>query len=212
MCYHSQNRAFEVMVQASRDIGLRRWCAAVVVALAFAVAACTSDAADPIAFEEGVKAYDAGDYPKAYEIFRDLADNDVAAMRNTALMLRKGQGVEKNPQGARAWLTRAANAGLPTAEADLGEMLLNGEGGPPDPAAALPWLQLAAAANHPIAQFRLGEIYEAGQVVPRDLKRAKEYYAAAATRGVTEARDRLTALNGGPNIETKSANTPATAP
>jgi len=75
-------------------------------------------------------------------------------------------------------------------------MILNGEGGPPDPVAAMPWLELAALASHPMAQFELGEIYEAGQVVPRDLKRAKQYYAAAAAHGVTAARDRLAALNG----------------
>jgi TPR repeat protein len=200
------------VVPALRDIGLRRLCAAGAMAIAFFVAGCASnDTADPVAFDAGVKAYDAGDYPRAYEIFRDLADNDVAAMRNVGLMLRKGEGVEKDPQGARKWLQRAAQAGLPTAQADLGEMLLNGEGGPPDPAAAMPWLELAATANHPIAQFQLGEIYEAGQVVPRDVKRAKQYYAAAATHGVTAARDRLAALNAS-EIETKSVNTPSPAP
>jgi TPR repeat protein len=195
-------------VRVPPDMGIRRWWTAVALALAFTLAACATDAADPAAFDAGVKAYDAGDYPKAYAIFRDLAENDVAAMRNVALMLRKGEGVEKNPEGARKWLQRAASAGLPTAQADLGEMLLNGEGGPPDPAAALPWLEAAAASNHPIAQFQLGEIYEAGQVVPRDLKRAKEYYAAAAARGVTAARDRLTALSASPEIEKQSV-TPA---
>jgi TPR repeat protein len=159
------------------------------------LAACASDPPSPAAFEEGVKAYDAGDYAKAFAVFKDRASDDAAAMRNVALMLRKGEGVAKDPAGARKWLLRAAIAGLPTAQADLGEMLLDGEGGPPDPAAALPWLQLAATASHPIAQFQLGEIYEAGQVVPQDLKLARRYYAAAATHGVQAARDRLAELN-----------------
>lgn len=161
-----------------------------------ALAGCAADPPDPKTFDEGVKAYDAGDYKTAFQIFRSIADTDLAAMRNVALMLRKGEGVEKDPAEARMWMTQAARAGLATAQADLGEMLLNGEGGPPDPTAALPWLQLAAAANHPIAQFELGEMYEAGQVVPQDIKQAKQYYAAAATAGVIAARDRLAALNG----------------
>ncbi len=196
-----------------------RWrsAAAAILFAGLATAGCASDEADPAAFDEGVKAYDAGDLEKAYEIFRDLADNDVAAMRNVALMLRKGEGVEKNPEGARKWMLRAAEAGLPTAQADLGEMLMNGEGGPADPAAALPWIQLAADANHPIAQFQLGEIYEAGQIVPRDLDKARKYYAAAADRGVTAARDRLAALNGTPEPGTPvsappPASTPGTSP
>jgi TPR repeat protein len=160
------------------------------------LAACASDPPSPVQFDAGVKAYDAGDYPKAFAIFKDRASDDVAAMRNVALMLRKGEGVAKDPAAARKWMLRAAIAGLPTAQADLGEMLLDGEGGPPDPAAALPWLQLAATASHPIAQFQLGEIYEAGQVVPQDLKLARQYYAAAASHGVTAARDRLAELNG----------------
>ena len=44
---------------------------------------------------------------------------------------------------------RAAEAGLPTAQADLADMLLKGEAGPPDPKRALPLLEAAAAANHP---------------------------------------------------------------
>jgi TPR repeat protein len=156
-----------------------------------------ADAPDPSEFNAGVKAYDAHDYRTAFHIFRELAPTDMAAARNLALMLRNGEGLKKkNPEEARMWMTQAAEGGLATAQADLGEMLLDGEGGPADPEAALPWLQSAAKANHPIAQFQLGEIYEAGQVVPKDLALAKKYYAAAAAAGVTAARDRLAELNG----------------
>jgi TPR repeat protein len=74
-------------------------------------------------------------------------------------------------------------------------MLLTGDGGPADARAALPWLQLAADAGHPIAEFHLGEIYQDGEVVKQDLKRAKEYYAEAAARGVTAAGARMDALS-----------------
>ena len=91
---------------------------------------------------------------------------------------------------------RAAEAGLPTAQADLADMLLKGEGGRPDPKAALPLLRAAAAANHPVAQFQLGQMFEtgAGGLVPQNIEMARKLYAAAATRGMKEAIQRLNAL------------------
>ena len=58
---------------------------------------------------------------------------------------------------------RAAEAGLPTAQADLADMLIQGEAGPPDPQRALPLLEAAAAANHPLAQYELAQFYEIGR-------------------------------------------------
>lgn len=144
-------------------------------------------------FNSGVAAYDAGDYRKAFEIWWELRYEDVAAMRNLAMMLRKGQGVEKDPKQAEELFLRAAQAGLPTAQADLADMLLKGEAGPPDLGAALPLLQAAAAAHHPMAQFQLGELYETGAppLVPQNLEVARQLYAAAADHGMKEAADRL---------------------
>src|SRR6185437_8247923 len=99
-------------------------------------------------FDEGVRLYDEGKYEDAYKIFDGLSYVDAAAARNAALMLRKGQGVDKNPTEAKRLFVFAAQAGLATAAADLGEMLLDGEGAPPNPTEALPWLQMAALAHH----------------------------------------------------------------
>jgi TPR repeat protein len=144
-------------------------------------------------FDAGVAAYDAGDYQQAFKLWWDLRYEDVAAMRNVAMMLRKGQGTTKDPKKAEEIYQRAAEAGLPTAQADLADMLLKGEAGPPDLASALPLLQAAAAANHPIAQFQLGELYETGAppLVPQNLEVARQLYAAAASHGMTAAADRL---------------------
>jgi TPR repeat protein len=144
-------------------------------------------------FDSGVAAYDAGDYPKAFQIWWELRFEDLAAMRNLAMMLRKGQGVERNPKQAVEIYRRAAEVGLPTAQADLADMLLKGEAGPPDLRAALPLLQAAAAANHPLAQFELGQLYETGAppLVPQNWEVARQLYEAAASRGVVEAADRL---------------------
>jgi TPR repeat protein len=144
-------------------------------------------------FDSGLAAYDAGDYPKAFKIWSDLQYEDVAAMRNIAFMLRKGQGVAKDPKKAEEIYQRAAEAGLPTAQADLADMLLKGEAGPPDLAGALPLLEAAAAGNHPLAQFELGELYETGAppLLKQNLDVARQLYAAAASHGMQEAQDRL---------------------
>jgi uncharacterized protein len=166
-------------------------------------------------FDSGVTAYDAGDYRKAFETWWELRYEDVAAMRNLGMMLRKGQGVEKNPKQAEEFLLRAAQAGLPTAQADLADMLLKGEAGPPDLGAALPLLQAAAAAHHPMAQFQLGELYETGAppLVRQNLEVARQLYAAAADRGMKEAADRLRVVGPPtPVAPPPGAITPETAP
>ncbi len=142
-------------------------------------------------FDAGLKAYDAGDYKAAYKIWGKIGDYDLAAMRNIAVMLRKGQGVDKDPQTALRKMLQAAELGLVTAQADAGEMIANGEAGPPDKAGAVPWLGRAAAAGHPIAAFELGQIYEDGKAVPQDIKEACRLYRIGAGAGMPEAEKRL---------------------
>jgi len=151
-------------------------------------------------FDAGLAAYDAGDYQKAFQLWWDLQFEDIAAMRNVAMMLRKGQGTAKDPEKAEEIYRRAAEAGLPTAQADLADMLLKGEAGPPNLEAALPLLQAAAAANHPIAQYELGELYETGAppLVEKNWEVARQLYAAAASHGMTAAADRLRVVGAPP--------------
>ncbi len=155
-------------------------------------------------FDAGLKDYDAGDFKAAYDKWHTIDDYDLAAMRNVAVMLREGKGVEKDPQAAQKKMQRAADAGLVTAQADLGEMLLKGEAGAPDPAAAAPWLARAAEGGHPIAAYQLAQLYEAGTGVPKDLTLARQLYEIAVKAGVAGAAERLSALPASP--------TPATVP
>ena len=171
---------------------------AAVLCVCAALAAGCASTDEPVqtkaVFDTGVAAYDAKDYAKAFEIFSSIDDRDLAAMRNVALMLRKGQGTAKDPKAAELMYARAAEGGLATAAADLGEMLLNGEAGPPDPKAAAPWLAGAADAGHPVAAFELAQLFEAGNGVPKDLAQARKLYRQAADDGMDEAKKRLDAL------------------
>jgi TPR repeat protein len=179
-----------------RTIYIRAIC--ICVCAAFATACASSPADDPNVtrqiFDTGVVAYDAKNYEEAFKIFSSIDDRDLAAMRNVALMLRKGLGVAKDPKAAEKMYARAAQGGLATAAADLGEMLLNGEAGQPDAKAALPWLLGAAAAGHPFAALQAGEVLEEGTAVPKDIPMARKLYAEAAAAGMDEAARRLAAL------------------
>lgn len=174
---------------------------ALVLVLALSAGGCASVSSGKelaAIFDTGVTAYDAGDYPKAFKIWSSIQDEDLAAMRNVAMMLRKGQGTAKDPKKAEEIYEIAAEAGLPTAQADLADMLLKGEAGPPDPKRALPLLEAAAAANHPVAQYELAQMFETGAngLVPKDVTVARRLYAAAATHGMKQAAVRLEALGG----------------
>ena len=154
-------------------------------------------------FDRAVAAYDAQNYEEAYRLFSSIEDENLAAMRNVAYMRRNGQGTRRDPKGAEEMYERAAQGGLPTAQADLGEMLLKGEAGKPNPTAAAAWLLLAASAHHPVAEFELAELYEDGDGVDQNLGRARELYRDAAARGVPGASERLASLE---------ANHPAASP
>jgi TPR repeat protein len=157
-------------------------------------------------FDHGVALYDAGKYEDAYKVFRSIEDENVSAMHNVAWMRRKGQGTKKDLEGAAEMYKRAAMAGDPLSQADLGEMLLKGEVEGANPKAAAQWLSLAAAAHHPMAEFELGELYEKGSGVEQDLAVARELYEDAAARGVPGAKQRLAALPAVP------PSTPSTTP
>ena len=169
-----------------------------------------------VQFDHGLKAYDANQYQDAFKIWWQIKDQDLAARRNVALMLRKGQGVTKDPQKAEDILRTAAATGMSNAQVDLAEMYLNGEAGAASPKRALPLLQSAAAGGHPLGQFLLGRLYEDGNAVPKDLNKATELYISAARGGLSQAKERLASLGGKRAVKTPavppvSANPPARA-
>ena len=114
---------------------------ATLVAFALVLNACATNVVAEKAsrFDQAVAAYDAGDFAGAYRIWADLAaEDDLAAMRNAAQMLRQGKGVEKDAKTAFNLYTEAAEKGLVTAMANVGDMYVTGEGVEknPDKAAA----------------------------------------------------------------------------
>jgi hypothetical protein len=74
-------------------------------------------------WEDGMAAYNRGDYAPAIRVFRTLAEQGNAKAQNVlGIMFRKGQGVTKNPVRARMWFSFAAKRGDAKAEAELREV------------------------------------------------------------------------------------------
>lgn len=94
--------------------------------------------ARPTGVHVDLKAAQAGDGTAAHRVGRHYRDRD--------------------PSSARAWLSRAAHAGVPEAMVDLAQDLRSGKGGPRDLASARGWLQRASAAGEPNAKALLAEV------------------------------------------------------
>jgi hypothetical protein len=170
-----------------------------------------------VQFNKGLISYDHGDYTRAFEFWLPLAQtDDLAAMRNVALLLKEGKGVEKDPERALYFFERAGRAGLVSAQVNAAFMYLNGEGTPQDYKTASFWFHAAAVAGVPAARYNLAVMYEKGLGVERDPARALAWYALAARVGHETALERLTqlvpSLPGPPPPSEEDAGLSLTAP
>ncbi len=103
--------------------------------------------------DEGRAAYYRGDYAKAYEEFKPLAERgDASAQYHLGLMYANGHGVAVDYAEAAKWFQEAAEQDNPNAQSALGSMYAFGQGVPHDPVLAYKWLDLAAAQGNSEAQ------------------------------------------------------------
>ena len=71
-------------------------------------------------WEDGMAAYNRGDYVPAIRVFRALAEQGNAKAQSTlGVMYRRGQGVSRNPIRAFLWFSRAVARGDAGAGAEL---------------------------------------------------------------------------------------------
>ena len=99
-------------------------------------------------------------YRKALPLFEEAAKAGVAdAFYALAHIYREGltNGIQDMPKAIH-WLTRAARAGIDTAQVELGIMLANGKDVPKDEAAAISWFRIAAGSGNVIARNRLAHL------------------------------------------------------
>src|SRR5712691_401448 len=74
-------------------------------------------------WEDGMAAYNRGDYVPAIRLFRPLAEQGNAKAQNVlGVMYRRGQGVARNSVHAFVWFSRASARGDTKAKAGLREV------------------------------------------------------------------------------------------
>ena len=151
--------------------------------------------ADADRFDDGVAAYDTGNFKKAFEIWLPLAQrDDLAAMRNVATLLRQGKGVARDSERALYFYERSGRAGLVSSQVNSAFMYLDGDGIAQDYRKASFWFHAAAVPGVPVARYNLGVMYERGLGVEEDPARALAWYTLAARSGHAGALDRLAVL------------------
>ena len=139
-------------------------------------------------FEDGVAAYNKGDYATALHLWSPLADHgNAGAQKNLGLMYRTGEGVTRDYAAAMSWYRKAAEQGDANAQFNLGVMYANGQSVPQNYEAAVSWYRKAAEQGDANAQFNLGNMYATGRGGPQDSVQAHMWLNLAASKGDTDA-------------------------
>ena len=107
-----------------------------------------------------------------------------------------GRGVNKDEKQAAYWYEKAAKAGNPWAQKQIGFFYEAGIGVPADPVRAVHWYQLAAAGGLVSAKTNLGVAYLWGSGVAKDASMAAHLFREAAGKGDGRAATYLGDLYG----------------
>ena len=152
-------------------------------------------------FEDGVTAYDRGDYATALKLWRPLAEQGNAGAQNAlGVMYQYGRGVAQDYKEAAKWWRLAAAQGNVSAQDNLGFMYQYGQSIAQDYKEAVKWYRLAAEQGDAAAQLNLGAMYEDGRGVAQDYVHAHMWYSVIVlsssgknARMATKSRDRVAA-------------------
>lgn len=130
--------------------------------------------------QEGIDAYEKGNYPAALKEFKRLAaKGDAVAQSALGFMYAGGNGVPQDYKKASAWYRKAAEQGHAGSQSNLGVMYANGQGVPQNDKEAASWYRKAAEQGYASAQFNLGVMYANGQGVTQDMVQAHKLFSLA---------------------------------
>lgn len=149
-----------------------------IVVLAAWLAGCASSkGSQPIAgLDEGLAAFENGDYQTALTKLAPLSDQGVAMAQNTlGRMYLQGQGVQRDFDKALLLFQHAAKQQLPNAQNNLGVMYAGGYGVPQNFKEAIVWFEKAANQGYAIAMDNLAGLYEKGVGITRDPMEAEKW-------------------------------------
>lgn len=142
--------------------------------------------------DKALKAYEAGDYERARELFQPLAEaGDPDGLYNLGVMHARGEGGPKEPAKAMQYYRRAAVLGSPNAMTNLASHYYYGDGVEKDMAEAARLYGLAARAGVPLAQRYYGVMLIKGTGVEQNVAQGADWLMQAALRGDQLAGENL---------------------
>jgi len=138
--------------------------------------------------QDGLDAYDVGDYEKALAVCMPYAEaGDRAGQFCIGRLYANGFGVPMDDDLALKWYGLAAEQGHSEAQFNLGVMHANGWGVPMSEEEAAKWYRLAAEQGFIMAQTSLANICHSGRGIEQSLVEAYMWFAIAAALGDTNA-------------------------
>lgn len=170
-----------------------------------AIAAAMQATAAQGTLEDGLTAYRGGDYGKAVELWRPLAENgDPIAQYRLGALYAEGKGVVRDDATAMMWFQRSADQGNAEAQYNVGASYAEGLGVARDDGQAAKWFRRAAEQGMAFAQINLGLLYAAGRGVPQNNVEAMKWLTLAvfalppggprsdAARAMQDVADKMT--------------------
>ena len=137
--------------------------------------------------DEGLAAYQAGDYVRALKWYRKLAaQGDAWGQNRLGHMYENGRGVSRDYAEAVKWYRKSAAQGNAVGQANLGYMYENGRGVSQDRAEAVKWYQRSAEQGFSSRQFELDRVNRNGASVSRRRNTAVPAQCTAAEQDADE--------------------------
>ncbi len=124
-------------------------------------------------FQDGVKAYNQGDYAAALKEWKPLAEGGHGdAQNNLGIMYDQGEAVAEDQVEAVRWYREAARQGLSDAPNNLGRMYELGRGVDQDLVQAHKWYNIAVAKGNDAARRNAERVTE--RLSDEELGQARE--------------------------------------
>jgi uncharacterized protein len=163
--------------------------------LLFVWSAVGSASAVSAPLDDAKAAMTRGDFERALNILRPLADHgDADAQELLARMYVDGKGVPQSREIGFDWLKKAASQGRAADQYMIGVMYRTGTGIAKDEAMAASWFLKAANQGDADAQDNLGALYRYGAGVPKDFDQEFTWTEKAAKQNDARAQLNLSRL------------------
>jgi TPR repeat protein len=146
------------------------------ISLIALVVLAVTGAARADGFQEGLDAFNSGDYVAAFALWLPLAQRgDSKSQASVGFLYYSGKGVRRDDRQSLEWFGRAAEAGQPTAQFFLGLHYYYGRGVARDLARAYAWCDIALTNGY--AESLFCRDFVALEMSAEDFRRSTELTA-----------------------------------